>query len=182
LGYGHLLVKQEIDRLSERYLVQIDSVVEDQQLGTGGAVWNAMAALGLNEALVVNGDTFLDGNLDDMLAPLSLLDCNEEMIRMALVEVEDSARFGGVNLINGRVHSFIEKGLSQSRFINAGVYRLTEKIFASWAVGSNFSLESDIFTKFAAAGLISGCPINGRFIDIGVPEDYFKFCEMHKSH
>lgn len=182
LGFGHLLVKQEIDRLTERYSLHIDSVVEDRQLGTGGAVLNAMASLDLHEAIVVNGDTFLDGNLDDMLAPLLQEGGGKEMIRMALVEVEDSTRFGGVNLKNGRVLSFTEKGFAQNRLINAGVYHLTDKIFVSRAVGSNFSLESDIFPKFAVAGMISGCLINGCFIDIGVPEDYFKFCEMHKSH
>lgn len=181
LGYGHLLVEREIDKLRQRYPFHIDSIVEGHQLGTGGAVWNAMASLGVPEALVVNGDTFLDGNLRGMLHPLSSLGEKVEMIRMALVEVEDSTRFGGVNLSNGRVLSFIEKGLSQSRLINAGMYRLSEKIFYLQPVGSNFSLESDIFPKYAAAGVLSSFLVDGCFIDIGVPEDYFKFCELQKS-
>lgn len=181
LGYGSLLVKQEIDRLYQRYSLHIDSVVEDQQLGTGGATWNAMATLRLSEALVVNGDTFLEANLDEMLVPLNSSGDSEEMIRMALVEVNDSTRFGGVNLRHGRVMSFDEKGVSKSRLINAGMYRLSKKIFLAKEVGSKFSLETDIFPKYAAAGMLSGCHINGRFIDIGVPEDYFKFCELYKS-
>lgn len=181
LGYGNLLVKQEIDRLCQRYSLHIDSVVENQQLGTGGATWNTMASLGIAEALVVNGDTFLDGNLDEMLTPLSLSGGYKEMIRMALVEVDDSARFGGVNLSHGRVTSFVEKGVSKSRLINGGMYRLSKKIFLAKEVGSKFSLETDIFPKYAAAGLLSGCLVKGRFIDIGIPEDYFKFCEIHKS-
>ena len=182
LGYGNLLVKQELDNLSQLHALHIDSVVEDQQLGTGGATWNAMASLGIDEALVVNGDTFLDGNLVGMLTPLTLSGEDKEMIRMALVEVDDSTRFGGVNLRNGRVLSFVEKGLSQSRLINAGMYRLSKKIFHAKEVGSKFSLESDIFPDYATSGMLSGCLVKGRFIDIGVPEDYFKFCEMHKSH
>ncbi len=182
LGYGHKLVIEEMERLQQRHSLNIGCVVETHQLGTGGAIFNAMSTCALSETLVVNGDTFLDGDLKDMLLPLHPIEDHEELVRIALVKVQDSARFGGVNFKNGRILSFVEKGGSCTSIVSAGMYRLSSKIFDSRVVGSNFSLENEIFPEYVRIGGVSGCIIDGRFIDIGVPEDYFKFCEMQIPH
>ena len=44
-----------------------------------------------------------------------------------------------------------------------------------------FSLEADIFPSIVNMGMLSAIEINTDFIDIGVPEDYLRFCRWIES-
>lgn len=153
------------------------TVVEPEPLGTGGAIAYAMDALGLEEALVANGDTFLDGSLTAMLVPLDK--ARGESFRMALVEVPDRTRFGGVSLAaEGRITGFVPKGSSSAGAINAGLYRLRRACLPE-NVGQGFSVETEVLPGLVERGQVFGVAIDGAFTDIGVPEDYAAFCARH---
>jgi D-glycero-alpha-D-manno-heptose 1-phosphate guanylyltransferase len=155
----------------------VRTVVEPAPLGTGGAIAFAMDALSLKEALVANGDTFLDGSLDAMLAPLCAQ--QQEWFRMALVHVHDRARFGGVSLgEEGLITGFVPKGSASAGPINAGLYRLIRSALPSASQGA-FSIESDVLPGLVERGLVRGVSIDGAFTDIGVPQDYAAFCARH---
>jgi D-glycero-alpha-D-manno-heptose 1-phosphate guanylyltransferase len=155
----------------------VRTVVEPAPLGTGGAIAYAMDALGLDEALVANGDTFLDGSLGAVLEPLSAE--RGEWFRMALVQVPDRARFGGVSVAEGsRITGFVPKGSTSAGAINAGLYRLHRRCLPA-AIGSALSVEAEVLPGLVAQGHVYGVPIQGAFIDIGVPEDYAAFCARH---
>ncbi len=149
-------------------------VIEPEPMGTGGAVAYAVRTLGLTgNLLVANADTWLA----DGMAALTVTVAPA----MTVVPVTDTKRFGAVAVREGRVASFIEKSSSHgSGWINAGLYVLRAEDFASWA-GEPFSLETDRFALWAAAGRLGAVPVNAEFIDIGVPDDYFRFCRWIES-
>lgn len=167
-----------IDMLDTLHVdASIRYVVEEELLGTGGAILNAFKTQGLDEALVVNGDSYLEGDLSGMLPALDR--ANGELFRMALTRVENRARFGGVDLdATGKVAGFLEKGQTSAGFINAGIYRLCGDALP-WANTAAFSLESVVLPELAQRGNLMGIAVEGEFTDIGVPDDYFLFSARH---
>ncbi len=172
LGYGADMVTDSISQPWAHGL-RIETVVERELLGTGGAVRYAMEATGLDDALVANGDTFLGGSLQEMLAPLNI--AGGESMRMATVQVPDRTRFGGVNVdYMRRVTAFLEKGQVGAGLINGGIYRIHRQVVGNEAPGA-FSLETRIMPRLAAQGALRACSLAGPFVDIGVPADYNLF-------
>lgn len=174
LSLGHLatMVEDEAARLSERF--RIRTVTEQEPLGTGGAMLWALQQAGLDEAMVTNGDTFLGGSLQGMLQPLD--QSADEWVRMATTDVPDRARFGGVTVNAGRVTGFLEKGLAGAGAINAGFYRVSRRCFERFGAGQVFSFENDVLAPLARSGKVTACATHGAFTDIGVPDDYHRFC------
>ncbi len=175
LGYMAEQVIDAVQQMPTREHVR--HVVEPSLLGTGGAIAFAMDSLGLDEALVANGDTYLDGDIGGMLAALDR--DGGELLRMAVVQVPDRGRFGGVQTDpDGRVRGFLEKGAQGPGTINAGLYRLCRSALPA-AGSSAYSLESAVLPALVARGAVTARAIEGSFIDIGVPADYFQFCARH---
>lgn len=175
LGYQADQVQAEVERLAGRF--SIACVLEPRPLGTGGAIAFAMAAMEVQEALVANGDTFLSGDLAAMLKPLERT--KGEMVRMAIVHVEDCSRFGGVVVDNLHVCSIAEKARDGAGAVNAGIYRVSSDVFFDARSEEAFSFESRVLPRLTAAGNVRAALILGEFTDIGVPSDYYRFCNEH---
>lgn len=142
--------------------------VEEQPLGTGGAIRLAMESFSLDQALVVNGDTLFDCDLHAMVGGF---EASPWATRMALRHVDDCARYGRVQLANGsRVIGFGEKGHAGPGLINAGIYVQRRAPLASYGVAP-FSFETDYLAKLDPAWPIQGQVKEGYFIDMGIPED-----------
>lgn len=168
-------VVRAVEPLAETLKVQM--LVEPEPLGTGGAVAYAMHTWGLTEALVTNGDTWLDADLQPMFEPLRRED--GERLRLAAVEVNDRGRYGGVEVdADGRVTRFVDKGASGPGLINAGLYRLHADALDVAGGRARFSLEADVLPALSHARALRAVRLDGVFIDIGVPEDYRRFCAM----
>jgi D-glycero-alpha-D-manno-heptose 1-phosphate guanylyltransferase len=157
----------------------IECVVESSPLGTGGAVLNAMQEAALDEAWVVNGDTYIDAGLLPMTPPLDL--AGGEQARMAVVRVQDRSRYGGVDIEDGRVRAFVEKGRQGPGLINAGLYRMHRQAFNGCAAGDAFSMETQLMPRLLPTGALRATTLAGDFIDIGIPEDYFRFRDRYAS-
>ncbi|MEW6540792.1 MAG: nucleotidyltransferase family protein [Bacillota bacterium] len=169
LCIGHL--GEQVKRYfgnGDKWGVHILYSYEKEPLGTGGAIKLAGNLIKEENFLVMNGDSFLDVNLN------GLIDYHlrrKALATMALVEVEDPTRYGAVKInINEEIESFVEKGQSSSRLINSGIYALNRKNFDRIPVGK-VSLEKEVFPKLIGKGFY-GMPVKGFFIDIGVVEDY----------
>ena len=177
LSLGHMatMVGDAVAALRERY--RIEMVVEERPLGTGGATLYALHWAGLSEAMVSNGDTFFDGRLDALREPIALQ--AGERMRLATVNVADRSRFGGLVLDGALVMRFLEKGIAGPGPINAGLYRVHRSAFGSRPTASAFSLETDVAPQLAATGALHATVVDGRFTDIGVPEEYERFCREH---
>jgi D-glycero-alpha-D-manno-heptose 1-phosphate guanylyltransferase len=178
LALGHLapLVLKTIEPLRER--LRIDAVVEPVALGTGGAILHAMEQRDLHECLVTNGDTWLDADLSGLLRPLDA--SAQEKMRIGCTVVADRSRYGGIAFEgSGLVAGFVPKGAPGSGPINAGLYRMHRSALDGWVSGSAFSLETEVLPGLVAAGVVTATPLDGNFIDIGVPADYQRFCALH---
>lgn len=174
LGHG---ADQVLESLAKPWAkgFAINTVIERDLLGTGGAARFAMAASNLDEVLIANGDTFIGGSLGAMLAPLDL--SGGERMRIATVGVSDRWRFGGVSVDAMKcVTDFLEKGQSGAGQINAGLYRIHRSAFDG-QIESAFSIETEIMPRLVAKRALQARELAGPFIDIGVPDDYRLFDE-----
>ena len=172
LGYGANDVLESLRQPWTRGL-SIDTVIEREVLGTGGAARFAMDEIGLNEALIANGDTFLGGSLQAMLAPLDL--AGGELMRIATVQVQDRNRFGGVVVDAAHlVTAFLEKDQSGAGPINAGLYRIHRRAF-DCEERCAYSMETQVMPRLVAKSALQARALAGPFIDIGVPDDYHLF-------
>lgn len=142
--------------------------VESTPIGTGGAIRAALKHCTSDHAYVFNGDTFLNIESDELER---LWQRNHHPV-IVVREVSDTARFGRVELNNGRVCAFLEKGLSGPGLINAGCYVLHKEALDEFPLSVPFSIETEYFAKVYSRIWFDGFVTNGRFIDIGIPDDY----------
>lgn len=179
LSIGHL-AEQVLDCVDVlRGQFNIECIVEKKPLGTGGAIAFAMNELSIEESVVVNGDTFVGGSLQNLHTPLRA--DQREFVRMGIAKVSNRARYGGVDVNkNGLICDFTEKGDSSPGFINAGIYRVNSNIFSSQN-DISFSFENDVLPQLVEASNVTCCTLAGPFIDIGEPEYYEQFSLIYSE-
>lgn len=173
VGYMHEIIEEYFEH-GAKFGVNINYSVENDRLGTGGAIKNAEMLIQGNNIIILNGDTFFNVNLKEMYE-LHLQ--KEALFTMALRSVEDAKRYGAVEIDNhNKVVKFTEKGKnSNSTFINGGVYIINKKVLDLIPVNKNISLEQEIIPLILEKQKVFGYVSNEYFIDIGIPEDYKKF-------
>lgn len=177
LHYESDQIIEYVEKLKNDFLKgsKISYCVEPKPMGTGGAISYIVDQLNLKERfLVVNADTLLGGGYGF----LGSFDTDV----IALLEVEDTSRYGTVEIgPHDRIIRFLEKKQSgEPGLINAGVYNLSAQIFKD-RTGIVCSMELDIFPKLISEKKLKGTKIQSSFIDIGVPDDYNKFCSENKT-
>jgi len=148
--------------------MEIDHVVESSPLGTGGGVRLAMSKMYGSHVYIFNGDTYLDLELKPVEAAWRIY---QEPIIIAR-PVADTSRFGRLLLTEEKLAGFAEKGLSGPGLINAGAYVFPAGHLDRFEPNVPFSLEQDVLLPAAAQQAMRVLICNGKFIDIGVPEDY----------
>lgn len=150
-----------------RFGVRATVFEEPIKAGTGGALWHARDLL-LDRFLLLNGDSWLQGNY---CALQHLMESRDILCGMALREVEDTGRFGRVELDGQRITAFAERGGAGERgHINGGVYFMQKAVVDRG--GPTCSLEADILPDIAREGALAGIEFPGYFIDIGLPESF----------
>ncbi len=155
--------------------ISIQYIVEEKPLGTGGSIANAVRTFNLtSNFFVANADTWLDVNFK------LLGQCPAPSI--AITQVRNASRYGSVIIREDKfVEKFIEKADQDIQgFINTGISYLNPEIFSSWK-GQVCSLETEYFPSLALRGDLYSICLNENFIDIGIPEDYHRFCEWVKN-
>lgn len=151
--------------------IAIQYVEEEQPLGTGGAIVNALKEMPETHepVFVLNGDTFLQL---DYQAMYEQHQCAGSALTMALRRVDDCSRYGKVVSENKRITEFREKGEHGQGLINAGVYLIHPDLFAQFDLPLQFSFENDFLIPHLSALSPQPFIANDYFIDIGIPEDY----------
>lgn len=148
---------------------------EHKPLGTGGAVAYAVQQFKMEGSfLVANADTWLDSGIQEVARTTGPA--------IATVEVDDCKRYGRIQVLDDRIIGFEEKDKSADGpgLINAGLYHLQASLFRGWD-GKPFSLEGKLFPRLATVGNLQSVYLEASFIDIGVPEDYFRFSHWINS-
>lgn len=183
------LVKNKVERfvfslgfkseLIEDYLLQnfkgkinYVTIVERDQLGTGGAIKNSISSCISDTILVLNADTFFDFNLDYLY---KFHDSINSKCSIALKKMFDFDRYGSVSLNEkSQITEFQEKVYKNEGDINTGFILIEREYFLSKKMSDKFSFENSFLKKFTCEGDIYGIILEGDFIDIGIPEDYSK--------
>lgn len=177
LHHQHELVEQFLQRKFSGQRLSgctLHILVEKQPLGTGGAVGYAVKSGHLGGSfLVVNADTWLGSGVESL--------AKAKAGSIGIVEVADAGRYGRVETEGELVTAFREKTPEAGGgWINAGLCHLSAADFHRWN-GQPMSLERDIFPDLVQQSRLYAVPLETQFIDIGVPEDYMRFCRWVES-
>ncbi|WP_205686356.1 nucleotidyltransferase family protein [Chitinophaga parva] len=152
--------------------LRVSFAVEQEPLGTGGAILHAMPYLADDTFAVFNGDTFFDVAMADMLA---FAQQHNSKLTLALKPMEKFDRYGSIALNGeGRITAFREKQYQEKGLINGGVYLASQEYLKSLALPTAFSFEKTVLEPQATAGGLLGFISDTYFIDIGIPEDFTK--------
>lgn len=153
--------------------LEIDYAIEEEPLGTGGAILNALRMVKGHAAFIFNGDTFFDINLQRLE---DFRHIKEADLCMSLRFENDTSRFGRVEFdANNRIIAYLEKGESQGEgYINGGTYLVRKDYLLNYGLPEKFSIEQDFFQKYYATEEFYGLRCFSYFRDIGIPEDYKK--------
>ncbi len=168
VGYKNQVIKDYFGYEFEG--AKISYAVEDTPLGTGGAIKLASTFVYDENFWVINGDTFVGLELNKFYVKTTL-----KNISLALVEMENFDRYGIVETDDKKIISFKEKEYSEKGFINSGIYLMSKDFINTYLPNhKKFSFEKDILEKLVDNIEIGFYKTNSSFIDIGIPEDYYK--------
>lgn len=199
LGYMGEMI-EEYFQDGSAFGLKIAYSYEEEPLGTGGAIRNALPKILEEEVLVLNADTYFPMDYQGLLR---FHQENDGDFSLATRAIEDISRYGAVRRDPaGRILAWNEKlgdggqqpgegskqpieGNAQqaasaspkslSGEINGGIYVMKKSLIAETPEGKQ-SLEQDCIPKWLSEGKrIFGLPFHGYFMDIGIPKDYQQF-------
>jgi D-glycero-alpha-D-manno-heptose 1-phosphate guanylyltransferase len=171
-GYMHEAITAYV--ATHDFGVKVQTIVEQEPLGTGGAVKRVMDVHALESAMVVNGDTYFDADLSAICRAAMRDDVD---VILAARRVADTSRYGRLSVNDqGRVVEFLSKGDSGPGLINGGTSFIHRRAFRAAPNNQAFSLESDLLQRHVADLVITAIECPGYFLDIGIPDDYARAC------
>lgn len=154
--------------------LEIEYVVEDKPLGTGGGIRNVYDKLRANTVMVFNGDV-LGGT--DLGGILDAHHAKKADLTMHLVRVPDPRAFGCVPTdAEGRVSAFLEKTEDPpTDQINAGCYVFRRELIGEIPADRVVSVERETFPRLLEEGRrVFGYVDNAYWRDMGTPSDFVR--------
>jgi mannose-1-phosphate guanylyltransferase len=164
----------------ENFGVELVYAVEDEPLGTGGAIRNAATYLkcGPNDPVIVfNGDVLTGLDISGLVQKWR--DANAD-VALYLTRVEDPRPYGLVPTdSSGRVLEFLEKPTTPEEIvtdqINAGCYVFKRSVIDSIPGDRPVSVERETFPELLAADrMVIGVVDDGYWLDLGTPLAFAK--------
>lgn len=164
VGYKRNMIIDELGS-GGKYGVKISYIVEEEPLGTGGALKNAEHVLGKEDHFIL-----INGDIVTNLNPLDLVDVLEKRLGAvaSIAVVPLRSPFGVVKIDEaGAIASFVEKPVIPDYMINAGVYAIKPEIFSY--LPEKGDIERTCFPKLASekklAAKVYGGDVYWRSID-----------------
>lgn len=152
---------------------RITYVVEEQPLGTGGALLKSCKKLNTKEPFVLmNGDTYFEVNLKDMI---HFHKKSDSELTMALFLATEPNRFGSVEVDEkAKLIGFNSSKAQINELANGGVYVVDPNLLNIKKYGVlPISFEEELLKRFLKQKKnMFGFKQSKRFIDIGLPKDY----------
>ena len=142
----------------------ITCLKERKPMGTAGAL-NILKKKRINDFILINGDTFLEVNLNKLVKS-----CSENS-------------YGSLTLIKNKSYKSNKKLVSmgiknnkiiyqkKNNFMNGGVYFFKKKIL-KFIKNKNTSLEDQLLPGLIKKRKISGLVVKNFFLDIGTPKNF----------
>lgn len=177
-GYMHEKIEEFYGDCFEN--IKLTYSQETTPLGTGGAILLGMSKAQTEDVLVLNGDTLFDVDFD----ALSQFHSHKQaVLTVALRQVDEVSRYGAVGISDaGRIISFKEKNQVQGQgLINGGIYLINKKWFETLNLPEQFSFEKEILETIYPDNEFYGLGFDSYFIDIGVPEDFYRAQDEFKA-
>ena len=166
-GYKHDII---MDYFGNSYNgLDIAYSIEDEPLGTGGALRKGLDLLNSPVVLFLNGDSICEVKVGEMA---NLYNQNHADMVLAVKNMQNFDRYGTVILDQNRIIKFEEKKPLDQGIINVGVTLLNPEIIKKLAPSPKFSFEKDILERYTNSLNLLAFETSNYFIDIGIPEDY----------
>ena len=155
--------------------ISFRTIFEEKALGTGGAILHAIDRLMIKDSFfVANADTWLGSGIIALSRELPCV--------LVAVKVPNCERYGALQIDESIVTKFEEKSTSIGQgYVSSGLYHLSPAVFDGFDVAAAFSLEKSIFPKLVADKKLRAIKVDDSFIDIGIPNDYLRFCNWIKE-
>ncbi|NQY62260.1 MAG: NTP transferase domain-containing protein [Alteromonadaceae bacterium] len=148
--------------------LDVDFSFEDQPLGTGGAIKQALNHVKGKRVLVVNSDSFMEFSLAQFI---EFAEDKESNLSIVCTQVEDVSRFGAADVSEqGLLLKFFEKGRQGSGYINSGIYLIDKNHPKLASLTGKFSFENELLSNKEVP--VFAIKNKGLFFDIGTPDDY----------
>ena len=144
----------------------IKCLKELRPMGTAGAL-SVLKKKNVNDFILINGDTFLDINLNQLIKSCS----KNSYGSITLVKNDFYKSNRKLSTLALRENKIIYQ--DKSNFMNGGIYFFKKKIF-KLIKNKNTSLENDILPNLIKNKKISGIKTKNFFLDIGTPENFKK--------
>jgi len=176
IGY---LSQSIIDHFGKKYReTTINYIVEESPLGTGGGL--LMSAKGLFEPfLVLNGDTFFEVDLKDLAG---FHKKNKSEWTISLFRTTNPKRYTSMEInTSGSILKMKVNYNQSSCLANGGVYLINPLALENMDKSPHkiISLEDELLPDFiSSTRAIYGLECFGTFIDIGIPEDYYRATDI----
>lgn len=168
-GYKHEIIE---DFFGAKYKsMELVYQVENEPLGTGGAIKAALKKTISEEVFILNGDTYFQIDLHELN---KLHKLNSADLSIALKPMQDFDRYGTVEAVQNRIIAFHEKKYTNDGTINGGIYLLNTNIFDNIKLPGKFSFETEFLQLYINQLELYGFISDNYFIDIGIPEDYLR--------
>jgi D-glycero-alpha-D-manno-heptose 1-phosphate guanylyltransferase len=168
LGYKWGIIENYL--LTQYPTLQYTTVIEDEPLGTGGAIRLALQKTTEKDVVIANGDTLFKVDLESIL---KVHQDQQSSCTLALKPMTSFDRYGVVlTESDGRVISFREKQYYAEGLINGGLYIVDKHKFLDHNFDPVFSFEKDYLEKYFKQEPLYASVQNGYFIDIGIPGDF----------
>ncbi len=169
VGYKHKIIE---DYFRHSFAgMAIDYIIEDEPLGTGGAILKAWDSIQQENVFVINGDTFFKVDLNELLAKHLK---HHSSLTLSLKPMENFDRYGSVGINDHfKVIDFKEKKFVTKGHINGGIYVLNKNLFSPFKLPRQFSFEEFMQDNRHDLKIYANI-FDNYFIDIGIPDDYQK--------
>lgn len=151
--------------------IPIEYTIEEKPLGTGGAIIYAMQYTTRENIIIVNGDTYFPIDINRFYQKHFK---NDYLLSIALKPMYNFDRYGSVECKGGTIFRFNEKKVCTEGLINGGIYLVNKQILEKRQFPEVFSFEKEVLEKEAGSSNLKGLVFDNTFIDIGIPEDYYK--------
>ena len=173
-GYMHEKIEQHFG-LHYRS-ISISYAVENEPLGTGGGMRNALTLCHNDNIIVLNGDTLFTINYGNLA---TFYGSHPTRLAVVLRQVSDTSRYGSVCTdCCDRIARFTEKNAAGGfGAINGGIYMMHRSLLEEYPLGLAFSFEKEVLQGRYTQEPFFAYTSSAYFIDIGIPDDYRRIQE-----
>ena len=161
-----------------RFGLKMQYRVEEEPLGTAGAVKNCRDFYGSEDFLVISGDAACDFQLSQLMEEHKR---RGAAVTLALCRHSEPLSYGlAVTDGEDRIRSFVEKpdwSRVVTDLVNTGIYVISPRIMELVPADREFDFAKDLFPLLLARGeLLLGLPMEGYWCDVGSPLSYYRCC------